>query len=162
MWVPLKTLPGNVPAPIEPGWRCESEPWVSGPRRKWWRLIVPEKPRPLLTPMASTTSPTANSVASSVWPTSILGHVGDAELARVAHPRQVRQLAQARLGEVAGRAGAELHGGVPVARLGPHGGHRVGFDAHDGDGHERAVRGEDLGHADLAADQTDAHGRITS
>jgi hypothetical protein len=31
MPVPLKTLPGYVPAPIEPGWRCESEPCVSGP-----------------------------------------------------------------------------------------------------------------------------------
>src|SRR5687767_9374008 len=47
MPVPLNTLPGYVPAPMEPGWRCESEPCVSGPRRKLWRLTVPEKPRPL-------------------------------------------------------------------------------------------------------------------
>ena len=45
----------------------------------------------------------------------VLGDVVEPELARVLDPRQVLQLAQARLGQLLGRARAELDGAVAVA-----------------------------------------------
>ena len=66
----LNTRPGVVPAPMEPGWRVLVEPWVIGPRWKWWRLTVPVKPRPLLVPVTSTRSPAANWVTSTDCPGS--------------------------------------------------------------------------------------------
>src|SRR5690242_4442279 len=70
MWpderLPLITRDGYAEAPIEPGARTFIEPCDSGPRLKWWRLIVPAKPRPFERPITSTTSPSAN------WSTSTL------------------------------------------------------------------------------------------
>ena len=48
--MPLKTRAGSALAPIEPGARTLCEPWVTGPRPKLWRLIVPWKPLPIATP----------------------------------------------------------------------------------------------------------------
>ena len=45
--MPLKTRAGSALAPIEPGARTLCEPWVTGPRLKLWRLIVPWKPLPI-------------------------------------------------------------------------------------------------------------------
>ena len=47
--MPLKTRAGSALAPIEPGARTLWEPWVTGPREKLWRLIVPWKPLPIET-----------------------------------------------------------------------------------------------------------------
>ena len=129
MRVPLNTLPGVVPPPIEPGARCESEPWVSGPRRKWWRLTVPEKPLPLLTPMTSTMSPSANMRHVQRLADLVLGQVVDAELARVADARQVLELAEARLGRACGRC--RRRAARPCSRRAPavrSSGHRIGLD----------------------------------
>ena len=45
---------GQALAPIEPGARLLCEPWLIGPRLKLWRLIVPAKPLPWLTPRTLT------------------------------------------------------------------------------------------------------------
>src|SRR5204862_6190452 len=47
MRTPLNTREGVAEAPIEPGLRTLCEPWVTGPRLKLWRLIVPWKPLPI-------------------------------------------------------------------------------------------------------------------
>ena len=95
---PRYTRPGVVPAPTEPGWRCESEPWVSGPRWKWCRLIVPEKPLPLLIAGHVHDSPAAKSVdVEALARPGSRRTVVDAELAHVPHARQVVELAQAGL-----------------------------------------------------------------
>ena len=47
IFTPLKTRAGSALAPIEPGARTLCEPWVTGPRLKLWRLIVPWKPLPI-------------------------------------------------------------------------------------------------------------------
>ena len=47
--MPLNTRAGSALAPIEPGARTLWEPWVTGPRLKLWRLIVPWKPLPIET-----------------------------------------------------------------------------------------------------------------
>ena len=45
--------------PIEPGALCETElPWVARFDEKWWRLIAPAKPLPIVTPVTSTFCPT--------------------------------------------------------------------------------------------------------
>src|SRR5690606_16107845 len=60
IFLPGNTRPGVCRWPIEPGERCDSElPWVASPMVKLWRLIVPWKPLPLVTPWTST-----------IWPTS--------------------------------------------------------------------------------------------
>ena len=47
--------------PIEPGVLCERElPCEARLLLKWWRLITPEKPRPLVVPVTSTSWPTLN------------------------------------------------------------------------------------------------------
>ena len=85
--------------------------------------------------------------------------VVDAELAERAELRQVLELAGLRLRQLAAleRVGAELDGGVAVALGRAQPGHRIRFDGQDGDGHHRAVLLEHLGHADLSADESDAH-----
>src|SRR5262245_6538999 len=45
---------------MEPGCRTFIEPWVSGPRLKWWRRTVPWNPFPFVTPLTSTRSPSLN------------------------------------------------------------------------------------------------------
>ena len=47
--------------PIEPGVLCERElPCDARFELKLWRVITPEKPRPLVVPVTSTSWPTAN------------------------------------------------------------------------------------------------------
>src|SRR5690606_11704465 len=54
IFLPGNTRPGVWRWPIEPGERCDSElPWVASPMVKLWRLIVPWKPLPLVTPWTS-------------------------------------------------------------------------------------------------------------
>ena len=50
IFIPLKTREGVADAPIDPGLRTLCEPWVTGPRLKLWRLIVPAKPLPIEVP----------------------------------------------------------------------------------------------------------------
>lgn len=58
--------------PIEPTLRVlPLPPCVLRWRLKLWRLIVPAKPLPLLIPVASTASPTVNSVTSHTPPTLV-------------------------------------------------------------------------------------------
>src|SRR5579883_1896481 len=71
MRIPLKTRPGVVVAPIEPGARSRSAwPWVLGPPRKWWRLTTPAKPLPFDVPTTSTRSPGVNALTSIFSPTA--------------------------------------------------------------------------------------------
>ena len=61
MRLPGNTRPGSCAMPIEPGVLCERElPCDARFELKWWRLITPEKPRPLVVPVTSTSWPTAN------------------------------------------------------------------------------------------------------
>ena len=58
---PFQTLPGVVPAPIEPGARWRSDwPCVFGPPWKPQRFTPPAKPRPFETPETSTYWPGSN------------------------------------------------------------------------------------------------------
>ena len=57
---PLKTRAGSALAPIEPGARTLCEPWVTGPRLKLWRWIVPWKPLPIAIPETLTRWPGSN------------------------------------------------------------------------------------------------------
>ena len=68
--MPLKTREGVADAPIEPGARTLWEPCDFGPLLKLWRLIVPWKPLPLVSPEILTLSPAENASAVTVWPTS--------------------------------------------------------------------------------------------
>ena len=60
--MPLNTRAGSAEAPIEPGARTLCEPWLTGPRLKLWRLIVPWKPLPLETPETLTVWPFSKTV----------------------------------------------------------------------------------------------------
>src|SRR5467141_2667812 len=61
---PAMRLPGNTRAglwfwPVEPGLLCEIElPWLARLDEKWWRLITPAKPLPIVMPRTSTFWPT--------------------------------------------------------------------------------------------------------
>ena len=135
-----------------------------GPRWKLWRLMWPAKPLPLETPVTSTRSPSANrSPSATVWPTLVAVDAVDPELADRAglgDLGQVLELAGLGLGQLLGRA--RCRAGRPCSRRGPAVRRRVtvfGSMATTRDGDHRAVGLEHLGHADLAADQSDAHGR---
>ena len=54
MRMPLSTREGVALAPIEPGARTLWEPWLTGPRWKLWRRIVPWKPLPFERPLTLT------------------------------------------------------------------------------------------------------------
>ena len=57
--------------PIEPGVLCERElPCDARFELKWWRRMTPEKPRPLVVPVTSTSSPTLN-VSTPMTPPSL-------------------------------------------------------------------------------------------
>ncbi len=68
----------------------------------------------------------------------------------------VLELARLGLGELLRDLGPELHGRVAVALARAQARDGVGLDGEDADGDHGAVVLEDLGHADLAADQSDA------
>jgi hypothetical protein len=89
----------------------------------------------------------------------VAGQVVDAELAEGADLGQILELARDGLRELAlgAHVGAELDGGVAVTLGRAQAGHGVRFDGQDGDGHHRAVLLEHLGHADLSANESDAH-----
>ncbi len=58
MRLPGNTRPGVWRWPIEPGARCDTEsPCDAWPPAKWWRLIVPAKPLPIVVPVTSTIWP---------------------------------------------------------------------------------------------------------
>src|SRR5436190_6322859 len=67
--MPLNTRDGVADAPIEPGARTLCEPWLAGPRLKLWRLMVPWKPLPLLTPETRIFCPASKASAVTVSPT---------------------------------------------------------------------------------------------
>ena len=105
----------------------------------------------------STLSPASKRLTSSVWPTSKAVASSTTELAHVAHAGQALELAQPGLGQRAwrcprrpgrrcSRRARACAAAVTV----------LGFDGHHGDRHHRAVLREDLGHADLAAEDSDA------
>ena len=58
--MPLNTRAGVADAPIDPGARTLCEPWLTGPRLKLCRLIVPAKPLPLERPLTLICSPGSN------------------------------------------------------------------------------------------------------
>ena len=70
MRIPLKTRDGYAEAPIEPGARTLCEPWVTGPRVKPCRLIVPWNPLPTDAPETFTGSPGSNDSTVTVSPTA--------------------------------------------------------------------------------------------
>ena len=73
------------------------EPWLTGPRLKLWRLIVPWKPLPFEMPVTLTVWPFSNtSTVTVVADLELAGLV--AELAQVAQRRRVGLLEVAELG----------------------------------------------------------------
>jgi hypothetical protein len=88
-------------------------------------------------------------------------HVLDAEFADLPRGRQVAllELPEHGAGEALFLVGAEpeLHGGVTVALARPHLGHRAGTRLDHGHRNGLTLVAEDLGHADLLANQSD-HG----
>src|SRR5918993_2142755 len=90
-------------------------------------------------------------------PELVGAQIVDAELAlgldRLGRLGQVLELAGIGLVQLARRLGAELHGRVAVPLRRAQARDRVGLDGQDADGHHRAVVLEDLGHADLPADE---------
>jgi hypothetical protein len=89
-------------------------------------------------------------------------HVVRPELPDLGDRRKVLELALPGLVELLRRLDAELHGRVPVPLHGAEACDGVGLDRDGGDRDHRPVRLEDLCHADLAADQSDAHRGVTS
>jgi len=69
IFMPLNTRAGSALAPIEPGARTLCEPWLTGPRWKLWRLIVPWKPLPIATPETLTLCPGSNWSTLATSPT---------------------------------------------------------------------------------------------
>ena len=93
--------------------------------------------------------PSANRDTSSVWPTSYSDTSSRRNSRACLTGGRPLSWPSARLGQLLGRAGAELDGGVAVALGRAQRGHRIRFDRHHRDGHDRAVLREDRGHADL-------------
>ena len=109
---------------IEPGELCERElPCEARFELKWWRLMAPEKPLPLVVPVTSTICPTAKVSTLTVSPTLRLGELlgGDRkflqQLARL--DAGLGEMPGLRLGDAARAALAvgDLHGGVAVGLL---------------------------------------------
>src|SRR5205823_635945 len=71
--------------------------------------------------------------------------------------RELTELAGGRLADLLRRVGPQLHRDVAVAIDGPQARDGIRLDGEHADAHHGAVVLEDLGHADLAADQSDAH-----
>ena len=96
--LPGNTRPGSCAMPIEPGVLCETElPWVARFDEKWWRLMTPAKPLPMVVPATSTFWPTWNmSTLSSAPAFSSL-----ACSAVTRNSRSTRARFDARLGEMA-------------------------------------------------------------
>src|SRR5207244_877291 len=81
----------------------------------------------------------------------------DPELPERRDRRQALELAGDRLRDPLAFARADLERGVAVARSRAKPGDDVRRHLEDRDGHHRAVRLEDLGHARLASDQSNCH-----
>ena len=132
------------------------EPWVSGPRLKLWRLIVPWKPLPLLTP--------ATLDRLAVLERLDGDGVADLELADAAELDQMPhavleagllEVAELGLADVLVLALLEGRAARPRSRRCRRcvtcvTGHGPACD--DGDGDDVAVVVEELGHAELLAD----------
>ena len=69
IFCPRNTRDGVAEAPIEPGVRTLCEPWLTGPRLKLCRLIVPAKPLPTDVPATLISSPGSNASTVTVSPT---------------------------------------------------------------------------------------------
>ncbi len=70
MRLPGNTRPGDWFWPVEPGLLCEIElPCEARFEEKWWRLIAPAKPLPIVMPCTSTFCPTLNSSTPIFSPT---------------------------------------------------------------------------------------------
>ena len=69
IFLPLNTRDGVADAPTEPGLRTLCEPWLTGPRLKLWRLIVPWKPLPIDVPETLIRSPGSNASTVTLSPT---------------------------------------------------------------------------------------------
>src|ERR1019366_4738071 len=83
----------------------------------------------------------------------------DPELANLGDLGQVLELARLGLGQPPAGLRAELNRGIPVALGCSQPGDRVRLDGDDAHRDHRSVGLEDLGYADLAADQSNAHRR---
>ena len=123
--------------------------------------MTPAKPRPLLVPVTSTCVIALNSSTVSVCPSADLGRPVLADLADVSLGLGVDLRGMAALG-LGGLlpllvVEAELPGVVAVAILGADLEHRAGTAFQDRDRHDGPVLLINLGHADLAAEQSHTH-----
>ncbi len=70
MRLPGKTRPGSCAMPMEPALLCESElPCEARFDEKWWRLMTPAWPLPMVVPETSTFWPAWNMSTLSSAPT---------------------------------------------------------------------------------------------
>ena len=164
MRMPLNTRLGYALAPMEPGWRTLCEPWVSGPRPKLCRLMVPWKPLPLLTPatrhvLAVLERLDGDGVADLELADAIELH----EMTHAVLEAGLLEVAELGLADVLVLAllEGELHGLIAVSLDGADLGDRAGSRLDDGDGHDVAVVVEELGHAHFLADDA-SHGATQS
>ena len=164
MRLPGNTRPGSWRWPVEPCVRVVIElPCVSRLEEKWWRLMTPAKPLPMVVPCTSTVCPTLK-ISTPILPPTFSSA---SSLASARNSLQRVARFHRRLGEVPGEgllhaaraalAERDLHGRIAVLVRGldlrdpvvghvEHG-HRLGV----------ALVGEDAHHADLAADQSYRH-----
>jgi hypothetical protein len=154
IFCPRNTRDGVAEAPIEPGARTLCEPWLTGPRLKLCRLIVPAKPLPTEVPGdldlvaglegldGDRVADVELGVAAELGEVTVGGRAGLLQMAELA----LRDLA------VDHRLVGELHGGVAVGCLAANvgDGARTGLD-HGDRGDAARLRIEDLGHAELSA-----------
>ena len=154
IFCPRNTRDGVAEAPIEPGARTLCEPWLTGPRLKLCRLIVPAKPLPTDVPATLISSPGSNASTVTVSPTFELGVAAELGEVTVGGRAGLLQMAELALRDLAvdHRLVGELHGGVAVGCLAANvgDGARTGLD-HGDRGDAARLRIEDLGHAELSA-----------
>ena len=117
--------------------------------------MTPAKPWPLLMPVTSTRSPAANTSALRIWPSSKPDEVDDPQLGQVLRRVGVRrlQVTELGLGEPLrlGFAEGELDRGIPVTLGSLDLDHTTGPGLDDGDRNDPVSLVEDLGHAELSA-----------
>ena len=155
---PLKTLPGVVPPPMEPGARERSDcPCVRGPPPKPCRFIVPAKPRPLERPLTSTISPRLKNVHRNQLPHFVAADVVRRHFLQTASNLAASQVARLRPVGAAHPPEAQLHRrvAIPLRRADLGDGARAGFNYRDR--HYLPGVVEHLGHTDFLAEERLEH-----
>ena len=164
MRLPGNTRPGSCAIQIEPGTLCERLlPCDARCELKWWRLIVPAKPLPIVVPCTSTFWPTANTstrapCAPALYSAATSAATRNSWMISPASTPALARWPASRLGHARGLARAEAtwSGGVAVGLGGLDLGDAVVRHVEHGDGDGVAVIGEDAHHAHLAAQQPEA------